>query len=62
MKTKLTDPEFSTLTLGMARAIEVKFELDHQFNVYLTSSDVEYQPETGFEVFTLQVIVTKKDE
>lgn len=59
-KTKLTKQEFGMLTIGMSIAIDEKFTNDEKFNVYMTSSEVHYDPATSFEVFTLRVIVTKK--
>ena len=61
MKTNLTEQEFATLTLGMAKAIEDYFESNEKFSVYLTESKVHYEPTVGFEVFTLRVIATKKE-
>ena len=61
IKTTLKDQEFASLTLALAGAIENRFETNDKFNAYMTDATVRREPSSGFEVFTLRVIVTRKE-
>lgn len=57
---KLTDQEFSSLTVRFNRAIDNHFEEDDRYMVSLTDSEYHLDKITGMHVFTVRIIVEKK--